>query len=58
MDTINDRNSRDLADTERDQEEMGRIQERTVQKKDLNEPDNYDDVVSYPESDMLECEVK
>ena len=27
-------------------------------KKDLNELDNYDGVVSHPESDILECEVK
>ena len=27
-------------------------------KKDLNEPDNYDGMVSYPEPDILECEVK
>ena len=27
-------------------------------KKDLNEPDNHDGVVTYLESDMLECEVK
>ena len=27
-------------------------------KKDLNEPDYYDGVISHPESDILECEVK
>ena len=27
-------------------------------KKDLNELDNYDGVVSHPEPDILECEVK
>ena len=27
-------------------------------KKDLNEPDYYDDVVSHPEPDILECEDK
>ena len=27
-------------------------------KKDLDEPDYYDGVVSHPESDVLECEVK
>ena len=27
-------------------------------KKDLNEPGNYDGVVSHPELDILECEVK
>ena len=29
-----------------------------VYKKDLNEPDYYDGVVSYLEPDILECEVK
>ena len=27
-------------------------------KKDLNEPDYYDGVVSHPEPDILECKVK
>ena len=27
-------------------------------KRDLNELDNYDSVVSHPEPDILECEVK
>ena len=27
-------------------------------KKDGNEPDYYDDVVSHPEPDILECKVK
>ena len=27
-------------------------------KKDLNDPDNHDDVVTYLELDILECEVK
>ena len=27
-------------------------------KKDLNKPDYYDSVVSHPEPDILECEVK
>ena len=37
---------------------MKRIYRRTVQKKILNEPDNHDGVVTYPETDILECEVK
>ena len=36
---------------------MERIYGRTVQK-DLNELDYYDDVVSHPEPDILESEVK
>ena len=27
-------------------------------KKDLHDPDNHDDVITYLETDILECEVK
>ena len=37
---------------------MERIHERTVQKKNLNELDYYNGVVSHPEPDILESEVK
>ena len=37
---------------------MERIYGRTVQKKDLNDSGNYNYVVSHPELDILECEVK
>ena len=37
---------------------MERIHGRTVQKKDFNEANNYDGVVSHPEPDFLEYEVK
>ena len=37
---------------------MARIHRRTIQKKDLHDPDNHDDVITQPESDVLECEVK
>jgi len=36
---------------------MERIHRRTVQK-DFNESDNHDGVVSNPEPDILNCEVK
>ena len=36
---------------------MARIH-RTVQKKDLHNPDNHDIVVTHLEPDILECEVK
>ena len=36
---------------------MARIHRRTIQK-DLNDPDNYDGVLSHLEPDILECEVK
>ena len=36
---------------------MARIHRRTVQK-DLNNPDNHDDVITHLELGILECEVK
>ena len=54
--TIKDRNNKDLTEEEDIQK---RWQEYTeVDKKDLNEPDNHDGVITYLEPDMLECEVK
>ena len=38
-------------------EEVARIHRRTLQK-DLNDPDNHDGVITHPEPDILECEVK
>ena len=54
--TIKDRNSRDLVDAE----EIKRWKEymEELYKKDLNELDYYDAVVSHPEPDILEHEVK
>ena len=37
---------------------MARIHRRTVQKKDFHDPDNHDGVITHPEPDILECEVK
>ena len=36
---------------------MARTHRRTVQK-DLNDPDNHDDVITHLEPDILECKVK
>ena len=36
---------------------MARIH-RTIQKKDLHDPDNHDGVLTQLEPDILECEVK
>jgi len=33
-------------------------QKNCTKKKDLNETDNHDGVVSHPEPDIVECEVK
>ena len=56
MGTIKDRNSNNLTEAE----EMKRWQGYTgeVYKKDLNDPDNHNGVVTHLESDILECEVK
>ena len=57
MGTINNRNHRDLVDTE---EIKKRWKERMEElyTKDLNEPDYYNGVVIHPEPDILECKVK
>jgi len=57
MGTINDKNGRDLTDAE---EIKKRWKEYTKElyKKYLKELDYYNGVVSHPEPDILECEVK
>ena len=57
MGTITDRNGKDLEAAE---EIKKRWQEYTVElyKKEFNNPDNHDGVVTHLEPDILECEVK
>ena len=57
MGTIKDKNGMDLAEAE---EINKRWQEYTEElyKKVLMDPDNHVGVVTYPEPDILECEVK
>ena len=56
MDTIKDRNGRDLTEAENIKK---RWQEYTeLYKKDLHDPDNHDGVITCLEPDILECEVK
>ena len=56
MSTIKDRNGTDLTKAE---DIMRWWQEYTeLYKKDLNEPDNHDGVITHPEPDILRCEVK
>ena len=57
MGTIKDKNGRDLVDAEKIKKRWKGYTEE-LYKKDLNEPDYYDTVVSHPEPDTLECEVK
>ena len=56
MGAIKDRNSMDLTEAE---DTKKRWQEYTeLYKKDLNNPDNHDGVITYLEPNILECEVK
>ena len=57
MDIIKDKNGQDLVDTEEIRKRWKEYTEE-LYKKDLNELDYYDGVVSHPEPDILECEVK
>ena len=57
MGTIKERNCEDLTEAE---EIKKRWQEYTEEqyKKGLNDPDNHDGVITHPESDVPDCEVK
>ena len=57
MGSIKDRNGLDLTEAE---DIKKRWQEYTEElyKKDLNDPDNHDSVITHLEPDILECEVK
>ena len=57
MGSIKDRNGMDLTEAE---DNKKRWQEYTEElyKKDLNDPDNHDGVISHLEPDILECEIK
>ena len=57
MGSIKDRNDMDLTEAE---DIKKRWQEDTEElyKKDLNDPDNHNDVITHQEPDILECEVK
>ena len=57
MGTVKDKNSEDLSEEE---EIKKRWQENTEElyKKDLNNPDNHNNVITHLEPDIMECEVK
>ena len=57
MGTIKDRNSRDIEEVEKIKKKWKKYIEE-LYKKDLNDPDNHNGVVSHPEPDTLEREVK
>ena len=57
MGSLKDRNGRDLTEAE---DIKKRWQEYTEElyKKDLNDPDNHNGVITHLEPDILECKVK
>ena len=57
MGTIKDRNSTDLTEAE-DVKKRWQDYTEELYKKDLNDPDNHDGVITDLEPDILECEVK
>ena len=57
MDTIKDRNGKDLTEAEEIKKRWHEYIEE-LYKKDLNEPDNYDGVITHLEPNILECRVK
>ena len=57
MGSINDRNGRDLTEAE-DIKKSWQEYTEELYKKDLQDPDNHNDVITHLEPDILECEVK
>ena len=56
MGTIKDRNGMDLTEAEGIKKWKDYTEE--LRKKDLDDPDNHDGVISHLEPDLLECKVK
>ena len=54
MGSIKDRNGMDLIEAEDIKKKWQEFTE--LYKKDLHDPDNYDDVITHLEPDILECE--
>ena len=57
MGSIKDHNGTDLTEAEDIKKKWQEYTEE-LYKKDLHDPDNYDSVITHPEPDILECEVK
>ena len=57
MDTIKDRNNMDLTEAE-DSRRGGKNTLKNYTKKDLNDPNNHNGVITHLEPDILEYEVK
>ena len=57
MGSIKDRNGMDLTEAEDIKKRWQKYTEE-LYKKDLHDPDNYSDVATHLEPDILECKVK
>ena len=57
MGTIKDRNNKDLLESDEIKKRWKEFTEE-LHKKDLNDSDDRDGIVSHLEPDILECEVK
>ena len=57
IDTIKDRNGMDITETEDIKKNWQQYTEE-LYKKDLNDSDKHDGVITHLEPDILECEVK
>ena len=57
MVSIKDKNGRDQTEAE-DIMSRQEYTEELYQKKELHDPDNHKDVITLPEADILECEVR
>ena len=57
MGTIKDRRSMDLTEAE-DSKKRGQEYTEELNKKDLNDPDNHDGVMTHLEPNIMKCEVK
>ena len=57
MSTVKERNGKDLIEAEEIKKRWKEYTEE-LYKKDLNNPEIHDGVVTHPEPDILECEVK
>ena len=55
MDTTKDRNGKDLTEAEEIEKNWQEYTEE-LYKKDLNDPDNHDGVITHLELDILECD--
>ena len=61
MGSIEDRNGLDLTEAEDFKKNLLLKEEEyreELNRKDLHDPDNHDGVITHPEPDILECEVK